>query len=605
MSEIFSNKSERSIDEQRIIDDLGEDVRILHIEDDQSLADLVATFLERERESFDVETETDPHDALDRLDDIDVDCIVSDYDMPGMDGLEVLEAVRKTHPDLPFILFTGKGSEEVASEAISKGVTEYLQKGGGTEQYEVLANRIEQAVARHRAERQVERGFRAIEAAHDGISLLNEDGEFIYVNEEYADITGYDREELLGEHWQILYPDDEVDRVYDEMLPQARENEWEGETVYVRSDDEQITVDHRLAYTEDNTLICTIDDLSEVEEVQQELSLKERAMDEAPIGIVITDPDEEDNPIIYANDGFCELTGYPQKEVIGRNCRFLQGPETCEESVAEMREAIDTAEPVSVELRNYRKEGEVFWNRVSIAPVGGHDGDPDYYVGFQEDVTDRRELQEQREEWAELLQGFGQLLSHDLQTPLEVTRGRIELAQETGDVDHLDDAATALDRVEELVEDVAEVMQTGELVSEENPVDVGELAQNAWETLETDEASLEVKDDPPIVYADQKAVRRMFENLLGNALEHGGATVTVHVGGLNDESGFYVADDGPGIPEDERDDVFKPGFTTKEDGTGFGLASVAQIVAAHGWRIRVRDGIDGGTRFEIVDTDTK
>ncbi|WP_436930608.1 PAS domain S-box protein [Halosimplex halobium] len=599
MGEIFSDESERSID------GFGEEVRILHIEDDQSLAELVATFLERERESFDIETEIDPRDALDRLDAIDVDCIVSDYDMPGMDGLDVLEEVRETHPNLPFILFTGKGSEEVASEAISKGVTEYLQKGGGTEQYEVLANRIEQAVARYRAERQVERGFRAIEAAHDGISLLDEDGEFIYVNEEYADIIGYDREALLGKHWRILYPDDEINRVYDEMLPQAREDEWEGETVYVRSDGEQITVDHRLAYTEDNTLICTIDDVSEVKEVQQELSLKEKAMDEAPIGIVITDPDEEDNPIIYANDRFCELTGYPQEEVMGRNCRFLQGPETREEPVTEMREAIDIAEPVSVELRNYRKDGEMFWNRVSIALVGGHDGDPDYYVGFQEDVTDRRELQEQHEEWVELLQGFGQLLSHDLQTPLEVTRGRIELAQETGDVDHLNDATTALDRAEELAEDVTEVMQTGELVSEENPVDVGELAQNAWKTLETDEASLEVKDDPPIVHADQKALRRMFENLLGNALEHGGDTVTVHVGGLNDESGFYVADDGPGIPENERDDVFKPGFTTKEDGTGFGLASVAQIVAAHGWRIHVRDGINGGTRFDIVDTDTK
>jgi signal transduction histidine kinase len=77
--------------------------------------------------------------------------------------------------------------------------------------------------------------------------------------------------------------------------------------------------------------------------------------------------------------------------------------------------------------------------------------------------------------------------------------------------------------------------------------------------------------------------------------------VTVRVGGLGGGSGFYVEDDGPGIPEGERDDVFVPGFTTKEGGTGVGMASVAQIVAAHGWRIRVRDGRDGGARFEISD----
>jgi len=191
---------EDTLDEHALLSDIKGGVTVLHIEDDSSFADLVSTFLDREREYFEIQTETNPTDGVERAKQGEVDCIVCDYDMPERDGLDVLEAVRADLPELPFILFTGKGSEEIASEAISAGVTEYLQKEGGTEQYEVLANRIEQAVARRRAERQVTRGFRAIETAHDGISLLDIDGKFMYVNEAYAETVGYERTELLGQH---------------------------------------------------------------------------------------------------------------------------------------------------------------------------------------------------------------------------------------------------------------------------------------------------------------------------------------------------------------------------------------------------------------------
>jgi len=124
--------------------------RLLHVDDEPDFAELTAVYLEREGDRFDIETATSASEGLVLLDD-DIDCIVSDYDMPGMNGIEFLEAVRGEYPDVPFVLFTGKGGEEVASEAISAGVTDYLQKRGGSEQYELLANRISNAVEQTRA----------------------------------------------------------------------------------------------------------------------------------------------------------------------------------------------------------------------------------------------------------------------------------------------------------------------------------------------------------------------------------------------------------------------------------------------------------------------
>ncbi|SDY91998.1 PAS domain-containing protein [Halopenitus persicus] len=115
--------------------------------------------------------------------------------------------------------------------------------------------------------------------------------------------------------------------------------------------------------------------------------LRDHAMDEAPIGITITDPSQPDNPIIYVNDGFCDLTGYSRDEILGQNCRFLQGDATREEPVAEMRAAIDAEEPVTVELRNYRKNGSMFWNRVTIVPMRSESGTVTHYLGYQQDIS--------------------------------------------------------------------------------------------------------------------------------------------------------------------------------------------------------------------------
>ena len=130
-------------------------------------------------------------------------------------------------------------------------------------------------------------------------------------------------------------------------------------------------------------------------DLREELRLKERAIDEAPVGITIADANRPDEPMVYINDAFERLTGYSKERVVGQNCRFLQGEDSDPDAIAAMRKAVDAGESVSVELLNYRKDGEPFWNRVDIAPVHDTDGEVSHFVGFQTDITERKEAEMQ------------------------------------------------------------------------------------------------------------------------------------------------------------------------------------------------------------------
>lgn len=206
-----------------------------------------------------------------------------------------------------------------------------------------------------------------------------------------------------------------------------------------------------------------------------------------------------------------------------------------------------------------------------------------------------RELERQNER----LEEFASVVSHDLRSPLTVASGRLELAKETGDMSEVDAAIDALDRMDALIENVLALARQGRTVGELLPIDVGSVADDAWNSVETKRAQFVGPDSEIVVNADRTRLRQLFENLFRNAVEHGGDDVTVTVGELTD--GFYVADDGVGIPADERDHVFERGYTTDESGTGFGLAIVRSIAHAHGWTIEAVQ-TETGARFEVRGT---
>jgi PAS domain S-box-containing protein len=417
-------------------------IRVLHVDNEPEFADLAATFLEREYNRFTVEIATSASDGLDRLADTEFDCIISDYDMPRQNGVEFLESVRNQYPDLPFILYTGKGSEEIASEAIFKGVTDYLQKGNGTDQYVVLGNRVRNAVKQFRSQQalternqELRRYKQMINSMHEAACIYNPEGRFELVNEYLAEWYNTSPAELEGAQSVLIQQirEQAASDPFQELLSGER-NEIRGELNNNFPGHGHAVLEYRLTpLSVDGTVERVVGiarDITNRREQQAELERKDRAMDAAPIGITISDPSQDDNPLIYVNDRFTEVTGYAEKEVLGSNCRFLQGEHTSSEPVAWMREAINNKEPVTVELRNYRQDGTEFWNRVSIAPVYNDDGKLTNYVGFQQDVTGQKEHEQEYERTVDLLN----------QTEQIANVGGWEVDPETEDVfwtDHL------------------------------------------------------------------------------------------------------------------------------------------------------------------------
>jgi len=215
-------------------------------------------------------------------------------------------------------------------------------------------------------------------------------------------------------------------------------------------------------------------------------------------------------------------------------------------------------------------------------------------IQFRERLQARGErLQRQNER----LEQFVSVVSHDLRNPLTVAAGELDLARADCDSDHLDAVAREHQRMETLIDDLLALAREGRPVEETEAVALGALTTRCWQHVRTTDATLEVDADVEL-RADPGRLQQLLENLFRNAVDHGGPDVTITVGTLDD--GFYVADDGPGIPEAERGRVFERGFSTMDEGTGFGLAIVEEIVDAHDWAVGVVDGDDGGARFEVT-----
>jgi PAS domain S-box-containing protein len=222
------------------------------------------------------------------------------------------------------------------------------------------------------------------------------------------------------------------------------------------------------------------------------------------------------------------------------------------------------------------------------------------------DITERKQRELELERTNERLDRFASFVSHDLRNPLNVAMGRIDLAIETGDDEHLRTVQQQHERMSTMIEDLLTMARDGTGVEETTPVDLDTQATRRWTTVETGGASL-VADTGATILADMSRLGNLFENLYRNAVEHAPAdgdpaSLTVRVESI--PGGFAVSDDGTGIPADIREEITESGYTTEGDNTGYGLAIVEEIATAHGWDLTVTESATGGSRFEFTGVDS-
>jgi PAS domain S-box-containing protein len=607
-------------------------IRVLLVDDRPDVAELTATYLERVGEDVSVAVEESAEAGLQRLERESFDAVVSDYEMPERDGLEFLADVRERSPDLPFVLFTGKGNEEIASEAISAGVTDYLQKGTGTgtEQYEVLANRVENAVAQHRAERQAEEAHEQMQRMYsritDAFYALDDDWTITYVNEQAAAFFDRDPDDLEGEDIREAFPASVGDEFY-EAYTEAFETQ-ESVTLTTESVFQPGRwVEERVFPSEDGLSIY-FRDITERRRREQTLNALHdatRELMQAETERAIADA------VCRVADTVLEFPGtgvrlYDEEQDALVNVA-LGGEEAAN---VESRPTFDVAE--TPHGRAFREGGTVTlavdddadydpgpFGRTMYVPmgeygvlsVGKHADEPFSETNVQSaeilaenaraalDRAERERTLREREQTLEAqnerLEEFAGVVSHDLQNPLNVARGHLAIARETGNEESFDRVAAAHDRMGSLIDDLLELARTGQTVGSRETVALGGAAERAWSSVATGDATLEI-GDPGSVEADPDRLRELLENLFRNAVEHGDGGGVVRVT-TNDDGGFAVADDGPGVSEAERPHVFEYGYSTGEEGIGLGLAIVKGIADAHGWSVAVDESEAGGARF--------
>ncbi|WP_436925201.1 PAS domain-containing sensor histidine kinase [Halosimplex amylolyticum] len=272
-----------------------------------------------------------------------------------------------------------------------------------------------------------------------------------------------------------------------------------------------------------------------------------------------------------------------------------------EDAIADDRQVVESGKPIRGRIeRASPPNGRDLFFQTTKAPWYDESGRLRGTVGVTVDVTEQKRREHELDRQNQRLDEFASIISHDLRNPLNVAAGRLERYRQTGDESDLDTVAEMHERMASLIDDVLSLAREGDQIEETERVDAGVVATRAWATVDTGAATFEQDWAYPIE-ADPDRLVRLFENVFGNAVEHGGEDVTVRAGTLDDEPGFYVEDDGPGIEVDDPETVFERGVSADEAGTGFGLAIVREIAEAHRWSVAVaEDDSAPGARFEFT-----
>ncbi|WP_172977317.1 sensor histidine kinase [Halosegnis longus] len=413
-------------------------------------------------------------------------------------------------------------------------------------------------------------------------------------------LFGYTPEELVGESVDLLVPAEFTDQHHAAMARYldtgTRHLDWDGVGLVAQHrDGHTVPVDVSLSDTETESgrlLAATFRRQSSRESSERfdtHRAFSASVFENVNDAVVVATPDGE---VLDANPATSDLLGRDYADLLDASVFELLGDEDAEFGLAVPFEDGDSAE-VTVE----REDGDRVVLDLSVADIM-HEGETAYLLTGR-NVTDRVDREEELARQNERLDRFTSIVSHDLRNPLSVAHANAHLVAD-GRTEYIDDVLDGLGDMNQLIDDLLTLARNGEILREREPVSLATVARDAWDSVDREgDVTLELDGDT-VLEGDPDRIEQALVNLFVNAITHGRGdetdALTVTVG--TTEDGFYVADDGVGIPPESADKVFEHGHTTAEQGTGYGLSIVSEIVGAHGWAISLAD-TETGTRFEI------
>jgi PAS domain S-box-containing protein len=514
---------------------------------------------------------------------------------------------------------------------------------------------------RRRRLRELERYEGIVEASGDPVYTLDAEGRFTFVNDALVEVVGHDEATLLDSHVSAVVPPADVTRVEAVIrsLLSSDDDRATVELTVVTADGRRVPCETHVTLRPSDGgfrgTVGVVRDVSErIEHVRKLETLQDRTgtlmhtRTRAETGRIAVETAEEVLGVPLCGFNLLDEEGdalVPVATIDRVRETFEEPPTYRRGSGAEtdriVWEVFEAGEPRTIEDAHELGglAAETPARNVVLHPLGDHgifivsSTEPGAFDGTDtvlveilataltaaldrvERETLLREREEQLERQNERLEEFASVVSHDLRNPLNVAMGSLDLARETCDADELDAVANAHERMESLIADLLALSRAGD-AGEDQPLPLAGAVEGCWRNVETSDATLRVETDR-VVLANESLLKQVLENLVGNAVEHGSTSprsqargdsvehdggdenrVTVTVGDF--EGGFYVEDDGPGIPAEERERVFEAGYSTDEDGTGFGLKIVADAARRQGWDVDVTGGEEGGARFEVT-----
>lgn len=555
--------------------------KVIYVEDDKAMLDLVEVKLEGE--GINVVKSTDRGKSLEIIENQEISCVISDYSMPqsDLDCFEFLSKVKEIDKSIPFIIFTGKGSEEIASKAVSLNVGGYIRKSE-EDSFDKLIEKVQLNINRYNSVKfsslTKQSPLNLLENIDEGILIMNNEWEVLYANDKSKNLfKKYLNKDIMSSKCKNcdFMSDNLISRLENGTEEQIREITYD--------DDFGKWVSLKIQLKGDRVIL-----IFNVLEGYEDLTIYEKVIDNTTDIITILD---ESGLVEYQTPSISKF-GYDQKELYGEYIFDKIHPEDRSEVVDIYRKLTENEgerETLRAEYRFEQKDGSYVWcesigkNCNNIDTMG--------FVISTRVITERKETERKLKFKNERLSELVQVLRHDIPNHLTVINGGIyEIKEDYPEA--AERIKNASGRIQSLVKDLKEIGKNKQLNKENYSIEklISEIS------VDEEEVNLEVEEDLH-VNLDVREAKKLFENVIWNSIQHNDKKVTITIGELENKKGFFIKDNGTGIEETEK--VFNIGYTTRQGNSGRGLSFVKSMAEEHDWICSLKESEEGGVRFEF------